>query len=190
MKKYNHDDVVNNVWLDERSVEEVVRDMWDLSGDNDEWNVKDDLKDYKDWDFTNGKKYVVRATIGSRGCYEGVEIVREGEVLLEKDLWYGSDFWMEREYMLKELKEDLDNAYISCVENQHLHSKKEEYEKEVKFWKEGSNRDILEDSLMGCINESDDGNSEWNEESQCYYYVVNRLKRWEDQGAYRHIKGN
>ena len=30
---------------------------------------------------------------------------------------------------------------------------------------------------MGCINESDDGNSEWNEESMYYYYIVDRLRK-------------
>ena len=165
MKKYNENDVVNNVWLNECSVEEVVEDMWELSGDNLYWNVKDDLKDYKDWDFKNGKKYVVRGCVGSRGYYEGVEIVREGEVLLEKDLMYGSDFWMEREYMLEELeKEYKEGGYWS----------KEEYEGEVEFWKEGSNREISMDKLMGCINGE---NGEWDEESMWYYYIVNRLRK-------------
>ena len=164
MKKYNENDKVN-VWLGVCSVEEVVEDMWELSGDNNEWNVKDDLKDYKDWDFKNGKKYVVRGCVGSRGYYEGVEIVREGEVLLEKDLMYGSDFWMEREYMLEELeKEYKEGGYWS----------KEEYEGEVEFWKEGSNREISMDKLMGCINGE---NGEWDSEESWYYYIVNRLRK-------------
>ena len=164
-KKYNENDVVNDVWLNELSVEEVVEEMWELSGDSLYWNVKDDLKDYKDWDFKNGKKYVVRGCVGSRGYYEGVEIVREGEVLLEKDLMYGSDFWMEREYMLEELeKEYKEGGYWS----------KEEYEGEVEFWKEGSNREISMDKLMGCINGE---NGEWDSEESWYYYIVNRLRK-------------
>jgi len=167
MKKYNENDKVN-VWLGVCSVEEVVEDMWELSGNNDGWNVKDDLKDYKDWDFKNGKKYVVMGIVGSRGYYEGVEIVREGDVLLEKDLGYGSDFWKFR----KEMLEDLERDYKFGDD-----ISKEKYEKKVKFWKEGSNRDIEEGWLMGCINESDDGNGEWNEESEYYYYVVDRLNK-------------
>lgn len=178
MKKYNENDEVK-ICMGVCSVEEVVRDMWDLAADNDEWNVKDDLKDYKDWDFTNGKKYVVEAVIGSRGYYEGVEIIREGEVLLEKDLAYGTDYWMFRKEMLEELEKDYKDGDLS----------KEDYERNVKLFREGSNRDISERWLVGCINDSDD-NAEWNEESQYHYYVVDRLKRWEDQGAYRHIKGN
>jgi hypothetical protein len=73
MKKYNENDKVN-VLLGVCSVEEVVEDMWELSGNNDGWNVKDDLKDYKDWDFKNGKKYVVMGIVGSRGYYEGFRI--------------------------------------------------------------------------------------------------------------------
>jgi len=167
MKKYNENDKVN-VWLGVCSVEEVVEDMWELSGNNDGWNVKDDLKDYKDWDFKNGKKYVVMGIVGSRGYYEGVEIVREGDVLLEKDLGYGSDFWKFR----KEMLEDLERDYKFGDD-----ISKEKYEKKVKFWREGSNRDIEEGWLMGCINESDDGNGEWNEESEYYYYVVDRLNK-------------
>ena len=164
-KKYNENDVVNNVWLNECSVEEVVEDMWEVSGNNLYWNVKDDLKDYKDWDFKNGKKYVVRGCVGSRGYYEGVEIVREGKVLLEKDLMYGSDFWMEREYRLEELeKEYKEGGYWS----------KEEYEGEVEFWKEGSNREISMDKLMGCINGE---TGEWDSEESWYYYIVNRLRK-------------
>ena len=166
MKKYNENDKVN-VWLGVCSVEEVVEDMWELSGDNNEWNVKDDLKDYKDWDFKNGKKYVVMGIVGSRGYYEGVEIVREGDVLLEKDLGYGSDFWMFRKEMLEDLEKDYKDGDIS----------KEDYERNVKFWKEGSNRDIKENYLVGCINESDGGNGEWNEESMEYYYIVDRLNK-------------
>ena len=166
MKKYNENDKVN-VWLGVCSVEEVVEEMWDLCGDNLEWNVKDDLKDYKDWDFKNGKKYVVEGIIGSRGYYEGVEIIREGDVLLEKDLGYGSDFWMFRKEMLEDGERDYKLGNIS----------KEKYERKVKFWNECSNRDIEEGWLMGCINESDDGNSEWNEESMYYYYIVNRLRK-------------
>ena len=169
MKKYNeyneNDEV--NVWLGECSVEEVVEDLWELSGDDNEWNVEDDLKDYKDWDFKNGKKYVVMGIIGSRGYYEGVEIVREGDVLLEKDLGYGSDFWMFRKERLEDLERDYKDGCIS----------KEKYEKEVKFWKEGSNRDIEEGWLCGCINESNGDNGEWNEESMYYYYIVNRLRK-------------
>ena len=166
MKKYNENDKVN-VWLGVCSVEEVVEEMWDLCGDNLEWNVKDDLKDYKDWDFKNGKKYVVEGIIGSRGYYEGVEIIREGDVLLEKDLGYGSDFWMFRKEMLEDGERDYKLGNIS----------KEKYERKVKFWNECSNRDIEEGWLMGCINESDDGNSEWNEESMYYYYIVDRLRK-------------
>ena len=169
MKKYNENDKVN-VWLGVCSVEEVVEDVWELSGNNDGWNVKDDLKDYKDWDFKNGKKYVVMGIVGSRGYYEGVEIVREGDVLLEKDLGYGSDFWKFR----KEMLEDLERDYKFGDD-----ISKEKYEKKVKFWKEGSNRDIEEGWLMGCINESDDGNGEWNEESEYYYYIVDRLRKEE-----------
>ena len=174
MKKYNENDKVN-VWLGVCSVEEVVEDMWELSGDNDEWNVKDDLKDYKDWDFKNGKKYVVMGIVGSRGYYEGVEIVREGDVLLEKDLEYGSDYWILR----KEMLEDLEKEYNEYKEGKGFWKNwdKEEYERDVKFWKEGSNRDIKEKWLCGCINESDDGNSEWNEESMYYYYIVDRLRK-------------
>ena len=167
MKKYNENDKVN-VLLGVCSVEEVVEDMWELSGNNDGWNVKDDLKDYKDWDFKNGKKYVVMGIVGSRGYYEGVEIVREGDVLLEKDLGYGSDFWKFRIEMLEDLERDY--KFGDDIS-------KEKYEKKVKFWKEGSNRDIEECWLMGCINESDDGNGEWNEESEYYYYVVDRLNK-------------
>jgi len=167
MKKYNENDKVN-VLLGVCSVEEVVEDMWELSGNNDGWNVKDDLKDYKDWDFKNGKKYVVMGIVGSRGYYEGVEIVREGDVLLEKDLGYGSDFWKFR----KEMLEDLERDYKFGDD-----ISKEKYEKKVKFWREGNNRDIEEGWLMGCINESDDGNGEWNEESEYYYYVVDRLNK-------------
>jgi hypothetical protein len=85
-----------------------------------------------------------------------------------KDLGYGSDFWKFR----KEMLEDLERDYKFGDD-----ISKEKYEKKVKFWREGSNRDIEEGWLMGCINESDDGNGEWNEESEYYYYVVDRLNK-------------
>ena len=167
MKKYNENDVVNDFYFNgvDISVEEVVEILWEDSGDSLYWNVEEDLKDYKDWDFKNGKKYVIRGCIGSRGYYEGLEIIREGEVMYEKDLMYGSDYWILRESMLKDLEREYkEGGYWS----------KEEYEEEVKFWKEGSNREINEDRLFGCV---DGDGVEYNEEEGFYYFVVNRLRK-------------
>jgi len=84
MKKYKDNDVVVGGLLDvDISVEEVLENMWEVSGDNLEWNVEDELKDWKK-SFKNGKKYVVRGYVGSRGYYEGLEVIREGNVLYEK----------------------------------------------------------------------------------------------------------
>jgi hypothetical protein len=163
MKKYNDNDVVvNGFYGVDISVEEVVKILWEDSGDNLDWNVEDEVKKWKK-SFEGGKKYVIRGCIGSRGYYEGLEIIREGEVMYEKDLMYGSDYWILRESMLEDLeKEYKEGGYWS----------KEEYEGEVELWKEGSNREISMDKLFGCIN--GDG-VEYNEEEGYYYFVVNRL---------------
>jgi len=146
MKKYNDNDVVSNFLDVDCSVEDVLENMWEVSGDNLEWNVEDELKEWKK-SFKNGKKYVVRGKVGSRGYYEGLEVIREGNVLYEKDLIFGSDFWMLRLVKEEELKEDLED---------------------------GSYREVFEESMCGCINYED--GCEFNEEESYYYYVVNRLK--------------
>jgi hypothetical protein len=168
MKKYNDNDVVVNGFEDmskyikDVSVEYVLDNMWEVSGDNLYWNVKDKLKKWKK-SFKNGKKYVVRGCVGSRGYYEGLEVIRKGDVLYEKDLFFGSDFWKLRLVREEELKEDLKDGWYS----------REEYDELIKLYREGSNREVFEDSLCGCINYED--GCEFNEEESYYYFVVNRL---------------
>jgi len=165
MKKYKDNDVVVGGLLDvDISVEEVLENMWEVSGDNLEWNVEDELKDWKK-SFKNGKKYVVRGNVGSRGYYEGLEVIREGNVLYEKDLIFGSDFWMLRLVKEEELKEDLEDGSYS----------REEYDELIKLYREGSNREVFEESMCGCINYED--GCEFNEEESYYYYVVDRLRK-------------
>ena len=164
MKKYKDNDVVVGGLLDvDISVEEVLENMWEVSGDNLEWNVEDELKDWKK-SFKNGKKYVVRGYVGSRGYYEGLEVIREGSVLYEKDLIFGSDFWMLRLVKEEELKEDLEDGSYS----------REEYDELIKLYREGSNEEVFVDSLCGCVNVY---GGEFNEEESFYYYVVDRLRQ-------------
>lgn len=164
---YKEDDEVNNLMDYDISIEEVIEELWEVSGDNLEWNVEDELKEYEDWDFKNGKKYVVVGCVGSRGYYEGIEEIREGDVLLEKDLRFGSDYWMWRKDRLKELKEDYKDGYY----------KKDEYVRLLKMYREGSNREVFENDLVGCINDGDYWGSENSDEESWYYYVVNRLRK-------------
>ena len=165
MKKYN--DVVVKGFEDvskckDKSVEEVIESLC--------WEVEDELKKWKK-SFEGGKKYVIVGKIGCRGLYEGIEVIREGEVLLEKDLVYGSDYWKFRKEMLEELKEDLEDGIWS----------KEEYDELVMLYREGSNDDVYEESLCGCINEEygDDDyiGCEFNDDEVWYYYIVNRLRK-------------
>ena len=171
MRKYNDNDVVviswwKNNYLKNKSVEEVIRNMWEVSGDDLYWNVEDEVKKWNK-SFEGGKKYVVRGKVGSRGYYEGLEVIREGEDLFEKDLLFGSDFWKMRLLMIEDLKEDLEDGSYS----------KEKYEELVKLYKEGSNKEVFEESLCGCINYED--GCEFNEEESYYYYVVDKLKEEE-----------
>ena len=167
MRKYNDNDVVviswwNKNYLKNKSVEEVIRNMWEVSGDDLYWKVEDEVKKWSK-SFEGGKKYVVRGKVGSRGYYEGLEVIREGEDLFEKDLLFGSDFWKLRLIMIEDLKEDLEDGSYS----------KEKYEELVKLYKEGSNKEVFEESLCGCINYED--GCEFNEEESYYYYVVDKL---------------
>ena len=167
MRKYNDNDVVviswwKNNYLKNKSVEEVIRNMWEVSGDDLYWKVEDEVKKWNK-SFEGGKKYVVRGKVGSRGYYEGLEVIREGEDLFEKDLLFGSDFWKMRLLMIEDLKEDLEDGSYS----------KEKYEELVKLYKEGSNKEVFEESLCGCINYED--GCEFNEEESYYYYVVDKL---------------
>jgi len=167
MRKYNDNDVVviswwNENYLKNKSVEEVIRNMWEVSGDDLYWKVEDEVKKWNK-SFEGGKKYVVRGKVGSRGYYEGLEVIREGEDLFEKDLLFGSDFWKLRLIMIEDLKEDLEDGSYS----------KEKYEELVKLYKEGSNKEVFEESLCGCINYED--GCEFNEEESYYYYVVDKL---------------
>ncbi|MAB50915.1 hypothetical protein [Marinobacter sp.] len=171
MRKYNDNDVVviswwKNNYLKNKSVEEVIRNMWEVSGDDLYWKVEDEVKKWNK-SFEGGKKYVVRGKVGSRGYYEGLEVIREGEDLFEKDLLFGSDFWKMRLLMIEDLKEDLEDGSYS----------KEKYEELVKLYKEGSNKEVFEESLCGCINYED--GCEFNEEESYYYYVVDKLKEEE-----------
>ena len=164
MKKYNDNDVVVGGLLDvDCSVEEVLDNMWEVSGDNLYWNVEDKIKKWKK-SFKNGKKYVVRGKVGSRGYYEGLEVIREGEVLYEKDLIFGSDYWKMRLVKEDELKEDLEDGSYS----------REEYDELIKLYREGSNEEVFVDSLCGCVNVY---GGEFNEEESFYYYVVDRLRQ-------------
>ena len=166
MRKYNDNDVVVGGFMDvDISVEEVIRNMWEVSGDNLYWNVEDEVKEWNK-SFEGGKKYVVRGKVGSRGYYEGLEVIREGSVLYEKDLIFGSDFWMLRLVKEEELKEDLEDGSYS----------REEYDELIKLYREGSNKEVFEESLCGCINGFD---GEFNEEESYYYYVVDKLKEEE-----------
>jgi len=166
MRKYNDNDVVVGGFMDvDISVEEVVKNMWEVSGDNLYWNVEDEVKEWNK-SFEGGKKYVVRGKVGSRGYYEGLEVIREGSVLYEKDLIFGSDFWMLRLVKEEELKEDLEDGSYS----------REEYDELIKLYREGSNKEVFEESLCGCINGFD---GEFNEEESYYYYVVDKLKEEE-----------
>ena len=166
MKKYDDNDVVVEGFLDvDISVEEVLDMMWEVSGDNLYWEVKDELKKWKK-SFKNGKKYVVRGKVGSRGYYEGLKVIREGNVMYEKDLLFGSDFWKLRLVKEDELKEDLEDGSYS----------KEEYDELIKLYREGSNREVFEECYCGCINCNE---GEFNEEESFYYFVVDKL-RWED----------
>jgi len=166
MRKYNDNDVVVGGFMDvDISVEEVVKNMWEVSGDNLYWNVEDEVKKWSK-SFEDGKKYVVRGKVGSRGYYEGLEVIREGSVLYEKDLIFGSDFWMLRLVKEEELKEDLEDGSYS----------REEYDELIKLYREGSNKEVFEESLCGCINGFD---GEFNEEESYYYYVVDKLKEEE-----------
>ena len=163
MKKYNDNDVVVGGLLDvDISVEEVLENMWEVSGDSLYWNVEDELKEWKK-SFKNGKKYVVSGKVGSRGYYEGLEVIREGNVLYEKDLIFGSDYWKMRLVKEDELKEDLEDGSYS----------REEYDELIKLYREGSNREVFLDSLCGCVNVYE---GEFNEEESFYYYVVNKLR--------------
>jgi len=166
MKKYNDNDVVRNFLDVDISVEEVIEEVWEVSGDNLYWNVEDEVKKWSK-SFEGGKKYVVRGKVGSRGYYEGLEVIREGSVLYEKDLIFGSDFWMLRLVMEEELKEDLEDGSYS----------REEYDELIKLYREGSNREVFEESMCGCINYED--GCEFNEEESYYYYVVDRLRKEE-----------
>jgi len=166
MKKYNDNDVVVGGFIDvDISVEEVIRNMWEVSGDDLYWKVEDEVKKWSK-SFEDGKKYVVRGKVGSRGYYEGLEVIREGSVLYEKDLIFGSDFWMLRLVKEEELKEDLEDGSYS----------REEYDELIKLYREGSNKEVFEESLCGCINGFD---GEFNEEESYYYYVVDKLKEEE-----------
>jgi len=170
MKKYNDNDVVVegfedvSYYVKDKSVEEVIEMMWEVSGDSLYWNVEDELKEWKK-SFEGGKKYVVRGCVGSRGYYEGLEVIREGEVLYEKDLIFGSDYWKMRLVKEEELREDLEDGSYS----------KEEYDELIKLYREGSNREVFEESMCGCINYED--GCEFNEEEGYYYFVVNRLRK-------------
>ena len=172
MKKYNDNDVVvegfedMSEYLKDVSVEEVIKSMWEICGDNLEWNVEDELKEW-DKSFEGGKKYVVRGKKGSRGYYEGLEVIREGSVLYEKDLIFGSDFWILRLVKEEELKEDLEDGSYS----------REEYDELIKLYREGSNREVFEESMCGCINYED--GCEFSEEESWYYFVVNKLNKEE-----------
>ena len=164
---YKEDDEVNCLFGYDISIEEVIEELWEVSGDNLYWNVEDKLKEYEDWDFKNGKKYVVVGEIGSRGYYGGIEEIREGDVLLEKDLNFGSDYWKMRRDRLEDLKEDYKDGYYD----------KEEYVELLKLYREGSNREVFEESLCGCINDGDYSGSEFYDDGSYYYYVVNRLRK-------------
>ena len=167
MKKYNDNDVVVGGLLDvDISVEEVLENMWEVSGDSLYWNVEDELKEWKK-SFKNGKKYVVCGKVGSRGYYEGLEVIREGEILYEKDLIFGSDYWKMRLVKEEELKEDLKDGWYS----------REEYDELIKLYREGSNREVFEESMCGCINYED--GCEFSEEESWYYFVVNKLNKEE-----------
>ena len=160
MKKYNDNDVVVegfedvSEYIKDKSVEEVIEMMWEVCGDNLEWNVEDELKEW-DKSFEGGKKYVVRGKKGSRGYYEGLEVIREGSVLYEKDLIFGSDYWKMRLVKEEELKEDLEDGSYS----------REEYDELIKLYREGSNREVFLDSLCGCVNVYE---GEFNEEESFY----------------------
>ena len=117
MKKYNDNDVVRNFLDVDISVEEVIEEVWEVSGDNLYWNVEDEVKKWSK-SFEGGKKYIVRGKVGSRGYYEGLEVIREG-----------------------------------------------------------SNREVFEESMCGCINYED--GCEFNEEESYYYYIVSRLRKEE-----------
>jgi len=167
MRKYNDNDVVVGGFMDvDISVEEVVKNMWEVSGDNLYWNVEDEVKKWSK-SFEDGKKYVVRGKVGSRGYYEGLEVIREGSVLYEKDLIFGSDFWMLRLVKEEELKEDLEDGSYS----------REEYDELIKLYREGSNKEVFEESMCGCINYED--GCEFSEEESFYYFVVDKLKEEE-----------
>lgn len=175
MKKYNDNDVVN-VCLDVCSVEDIIKQMREFSYNppNEPLNLEDELKDFenKGYDFEGGKKYVVVSGVGCRGLYEGIKVIREGEVLYEKDLYFGSDFWKLRRERLKLYKQEFEDGIYS----------KEEYDKLVKLYKEGSNSEVCEYELCGCINEDhcphDDEyeRSEFVEDGSWYYYIVDRLR--------------
>ena len=166
MKKYNDNDVVRNFLDVDISVEEVIEEVWEVSGDNLYWNVEDEVKKWSK-SFEGGKKYIVRGKVGSRGYYEGLEVIREGSVLYEKDLIFGSDFWMLRLVKEEELKEDLEDGSYS----------REEYDELIKLYREGSNREVFEESMCGCINYED--GCEFSEEESFYYFVVNKLRKEE-----------
>ena len=187
------------------SVEEMLKSVWENSGDNQDWKVEDELQEWHR-SFEGGKKYVVRCTVGSRGFYGGFEIIREGTELFESDLLFGTDFWMLRkrevEYLENKLRKEVDKVlgsnkkrfkiYSSTLKDKYGCSKEvwvgwknklqdlyDEYSSAIKIYKEGSNDDINEESLCSCINDDDwsdiDGD-ETTEESGYYYFLVDRLR--------------
>ena len=166
MKKYNKNDIVNIFYRENISVEEVIEIVLDHSGDGNSYDIEEELKIWKK-SFEGGKKYVVRGSIGSRGLYEGIEVIREDN-LLEKDLIFGSDYWILRESMLKNLEEEYKEGYWS----------KEEYKGEVEFWN-GSSNEISYERYYGMINDDD---NEWrgvesSDEESFYYFLVDKLKK-------------
>ena len=183
MKKYNDNDVVVKGFdyphLKGKSVVEVL-DMLSQISDFRGRDVEDELKDFQKegYEFGNGKKYVVVCKIGCRGLFEGIEVIREGEVLLEKDLIYGSDYWKFR----KEMLEDLEKEYNEYKEGKGFWKSwdKEEYERDVMLYREGSNDEVFEYSMCGCINEEygdeDYIGCEFDDDQVWYYYVVDRLR--------------
>lgn len=130
------------------------------------WNVEDELKEFEDMHGSKLQqgKLVVRGTIGSRGYYEGCDVIREGDTLYEYDTMYGTDFWKLRKANLDDLSDD-------------WWSDKEEYDLEVDFWKYASNDEISYERLFGVINfYGKFRGSENNEEEAWYYFLVNRLR--------------
>lgn len=166
------------------SVEEMLKSVWENSGDNQDWKVEDELQEWHQ-SFEGGRTYVVHCTIGSRGFYDGFEIIREGTELFESDLLFGTDFWKLRKREVENLENELRKEVDKVLAGNKVGWKNklqdlyDEYSSAIKIYKEGSNDEINEESLCSCINDDDwsdiDG-GEATEETGHYYFLVNRLR--------------